>query len=338
MPGVHSVRRRLATGETVTYHYAWRGKGAPRLPGKPGSPEFLVALAAALAEPPAQAQGTLQAVIGAYQRSTAYTGLAEATRRGYARRIPAIERAFGDMPIKILADPRASGVFLEWRDKLAQNSPREADYHMAVLGLILAWGLKRGMVPANPAAKPGRVYRADRIDAVWTVADETAFLETAPPHLRLPFLLGLHTGQREGDILRLTWAAYDGTHIRLRQSKKGRRVVVPVTAALKQELDRTRRKAVTICATSRGTSWTVGGFSASWRKALAAAGLTGLTFHDLRGTAVTRLAIAGCTVPEIASITGHSLKAVDDILDRHYLSRSQALSDRAIAKVERNAP
>jgi len=56
--------------------------------------------------------------------------------------------------------------------------------------------------------------------------------------------------------------------------------------------------------------WTADGFRASWRKACAAAGIAGLTFHDLRGTAVTRLAIAGCTEAEIAAITGHSLRDV----------------------------
>lgn len=35
-----------------------------------------------------------------------------------------------------------------------------------------------------------------------------------------------------------------------------------------------------------------------------------LTFHDLRGSAVTRLARAECTTAEIATITGHSLKGV----------------------------
>ena len=37
-------------------------------------------------------------------------------------------------------------------------------------------------------------------------------------------------------------------------------------------------------------------------------GVSGVAFHDLRGTAVTRLALAGCTEAEIASITGPSLK------------------------------
>ncbi len=47
-----------------------------------------------------------------------------------------------------------------------------------------------------------------------------------------------------------------------------------------------------------------------------------ITFHDLRGTAVTRLAEAGCTEAEIASITGHSVKSVGAILDR-YLARTK---------------
>jgi hypothetical protein len=53
-----------------------------------------------------------------------------------------------------------------------------------------------------------------------------------------------------------------------------------------------------------------------------------------RGTTVTRLAELGCTELEIASITGHALSAVRSILDKHYLSRTQALGDNAIRKLE----
>jgi integrase len=60
-----------------------------------------------------------------------------------------------------------------------------------------------------------------------------------------------------------------------------------------------------------------------------------VTFHDLRGTAVTRLALAGCTEPEIATITGHSLRGVRAILDTNYLSRDPALGESAIQKLER---
>ncbi|WP_172364223.1 hypothetical protein [Pseudogemmobacter hezensis] len=68
--------------------------------------------------------------------------------------------------------------------------------------------------------------------------------------------------------------------------------MIPVGAPLKDVLDATPKTAVTILTTITGTAWTSMGFSASWRKAVAASMVTGLTFHDLRGTAETRLAVA----------------------------------------------
>ena len=62
-------------------------------------------------------------------------------------------------------------------------------------------------------------------------------------------------------------------------------------------------------------------------------GRTRAHFHDLRGTAVTRLAVAGCTVPQIAAITGHSLKDVEQILDAHYLGGAVELAEAAITKL-----
>jgi hypothetical protein len=59
-----------------------------------------------------------------------------------------------------------------------------------------------------------------------------------------------------------------------------------------------------------------------------------VTFNDLRGTAVTRLAIASCTEAEIAAITGHTLRDVRSILDTHYLHRDPALAEAAIRKLE----
>jgi integrase len=180
---------------------------------------------------------------------------------------------------------------------------------------------------------------------VWSDADEASFYAKASPHLHLALMLALWTGQRQGDLLRLTWSAYDGERIRLRQRKTGARVIIPIGAPLKVALDAAKRalaelpegkpRPLTILATEYGTSWTESGFRASWRKACAKAGVVGVTFHDLRGTAVTRLALAGCTPPEIATITGHSLRDVSAILDSHYLNRDTRLAEAAIRKLER---
>jgi hypothetical protein len=50
---------------------------------------------------------------------------------------------------------------------------------------------------------------------------------------------------------------------------------------------------------------------------------------------VTRLALSGCGLPEIATITGHSLRDVGAILDSNYLNRDSQLGESAIRKLER---
>jgi integrase len=81
--------------------------------------------------------------------------------------------------------------------------------------------------------------------------------------------------------------------------------------------------------------WTSHGFRASWGKAFdkAKLGDADLHFHDLRGTAVTRLALSGCTTPQIAAITGHSPRDVDEILRAHYLGEQADLAEQAIVKL-----
>lgn len=330
--GVNSVRRRLADGTILTYWYAW--KGGPRLPGKPGSPEFVAAYQAAISRKVDTPAGELLSVLNAFQASADWRDLAERTRRDYVRQIRIVETAFGDFPVAAMADRRTRSIFLEWRDKRARASRRQADYGWQVLARILSWAHGRGLVVANPCEKGGRLYRATRAEMVWTDDDEANFLVKAPVHLHLPLVLALWTGQRQGDLLALTWMQYDGAAIRLQQSKTGARVVIPVGAPLKARLDAERRKEGAILLTSDGKSWTGDGFRSSWRKACAVAGIVGVTFNDLRGTAVTRLALAGCTEAEIATITGHALRDVRSILDSHYLNRDPRLAESAIRKLE----
>jgi integrase len=291
----------------------------------------------AIATKAATPQGALLSVLHSYQASGEFDGLAVRTRRDYVEKIKAIEGEFGDFPLAALTDRRTRGIFMAWRDKLAAKSRRQADYAWQVLARILSWGHNRGLVLANPCARGGRLYRGSRVDRIWTPDDEGAFLKSAPAHLHLPLLLALWTGQRQGDLLRLPWSAYDGTHIRLRQSKTGARVVLPVGAPLKATLDAAKKNGPLILTNSLRRPWTSHGFQASWRIAATKAGIVGITFHDLRGTAVTRLAIVGCTEAEIATITGHSLRDVRSILDANYLHRDAALGESAIRKLERGS-
>ena len=334
LTGINSKRKRLADGSFKTYYWAW--KGGPPLRGEPGTPEFIASYNEAVARKVPPPRGLLLSLLHQYQASEDFVGLADSTRRSYVALIKRIERDFGDFPLAALSDRRSRGVFLRWRDEIAASGGRrQADYAWTVLARVLSWSFNRGLVNANPCERGGRLYRGSRAEKIWTEADEAAFLGRAPAHLHLPLMLALWTGQRQGDLLRLPWSAYDGKHIRLRQSKGGRRVVIRVGAPLKVALDAAPKRSTIILTTIDGKPWTSDGFRASWGKACKRACIVGVTFHDLRGTAVTRLAIAGCTEAEIATITGHSLRSVRAILDTHYLARDPALGESAITKLER---
>jgi integrase len=339
--GIHSAHVKLANGTKVVYWYAWRG--GPRLHSEPGSPEFIANYNEAVGQRTPPAQGKLQFLIDGYQQSAEFRTLRERTQSDYIKQIMLIEQEFGDFPLRGLAATGARGEFMDWRDKLAVKSLRQADYAWTVLARILSWAKNRGKITVNPCERGGRLYNGTRVDFVWTLDDEAAFLANAPSHLHLPLLLALWTGQRQGDLLRLTWFAYDGTHIKLKQSKSQRRgarrvvhVKIPVGAPLKAALDQAakHKQNSIILLNSQGRPWTPDGFRASWGKACKKAGIEEVTFNDLRGTAVTRLALVGCNEAEIATITGHSIRDVRSILDAHYLHRDQALAESAIRKLE----
>lgn len=335
LKGINQISKCLADGTRVTYYYAW--KGGPRLNGSPGSPEFMASYNEAINARKLRPAGTLRSILDAYESSADFLALADRTRSDYKKHLRAVALEFGDFPLAALSDRRSRGEFLAWRDRLAVTSRRNADYRFSVFARALSWAFNRGLTSLNPLERPGRLYRANRNENVWTDEDEASFLSKAPAHLHLALTLALWTGQRQGDLLRLTWTAYDGAFVRLKQRKTGARVVIPVGSPLKVALDaaqKAKKDSVTILTTEAGTTWTESGFRASWRKACAKSGVSDVTFHDLRGTAVTRLALAGCSEAEIATITGHSLRDVGAILDSHYLKRDGGLAESAIRKLE----
>jgi integrase len=334
LKGLNRLTKRLADGSRKTYWYAW--KGGPRLDGEPGSPEFIASYHKAIAQKVELAPGTLMKLIRSYEETSEFDELAPRTKRDYRQKLALIEKEFGDFPIAALSDPGARGEFKDWRDRLAKRSKRQADYAWVVLARVLSVAKDRGRIANNPCERGGRLYAGSRRDKIWTREDESAFLQTTPAYIRLGFLLALWTGQRQGDLLRLPWSGYDGARIRLRQSKTGTRIEIPVGGPLKLALDEAakRKRSTVVLTNSSGNAWTEHGFRSSWRKACAKAGVDGLTFHDLRGTAVTRLALAGATESQIAVFTGHSLNDVRDILNRHYLSRDPALAETAVTKLE----
>jgi integrase len=332
LKGINSVPKTLADGSRKTYWYAW--KGGPPVKGDPGTPEFIASYNEAVAKKIEPPSGVLLSLLIKFQASGEWEHkIGERTRSDYVKNIQRIERDFGDFPLKALDDKGARAVFLEWRDEMAKRSLRQADYVYQTLRRILSWAVERGHIDTNPCAKGGKLYEGTRVDKIWSDEDVARFLTVAPPHVGLLMMLAVESGQRQGDVRKLTWSAYDGKAIKVRQRKNGAYVAVPVSDALKAELDAAPRRSPVIAVNSEGRPWTLNSLQSAWREVKLRAGIEGLTFHDLRGTAVVRLARAGCTEAEIYSITGHKPSDISAILTAHYLPRDSEVAANAIAKL-----
>lgn len=339
--GVHCVKKKLAKGGVATYYYAWRG--GPRMTSEFNSVEFIAEYVRLTRErPDAPFQGCMAQIIRDYLKSPAYTGLKPSTREGYDFAIKAIETSFFAMTAKQISATGSRTLFMQWRDEIAQKHPRKADLYMSVLKRILWFGLDREMIERHPLERVEKVSNGSRRDVIWTDEDIQTFRygklnpdsktkkdkwqkHPAPEPLVRALMLAIWTGQRQGDLLKLTWKAYDGHSIYLRQSKTGSHVRMKVSEELKSYLDGVPRgNSVTILTNGQGQPWATG-FKSSWRKAVEKAKIEGKTFHDLRGTFVTLAYRSGASIKEIAEVSGHSEKDAETIIRKHYLVSSAAV-------------
>jgi integrase len=353
LKGVFPTYKTRKDGSRRTYWYH-RATGKP-LRGDPGSPEFIADYAAAEKLIRDRHAGTVNSLIRSYTSSVEFEQkLAPSTQAEYKRMLTKAEPEFGNMPIAALEDGRVKRDFLDWREKIARASGhREADNRLSAVSAMLTWATDTGKITANHLRGFKRLYHVDRSEIIWLPEHIQAFMKVAPIEMQRALILGLHTGQREGDILRLTWSAYDGQRIRLRQGKARRGgmlaplIEIPCTGALRRMLDAMDQVSPLILTIKKGQSFKPRYFGRLWEEATMKAGLQSVTlpgagelvelhFHDLRGTAVTLLSEAGCTPQQIATITGHSLKTVHRILER-YLARTRGLAEQAIFNFE-NSP
>jgi hypothetical protein len=279
-----------------------------RLEGKPGSPEFIASYAKAEMKLTERHAGLCAGLIRAFLTSPEFmNNLQPATQKEYRRILTAAETKFGRAPIAALADSRFAGDALQWRDEVAASKPREADNKMIVFGRLLSWAKKRHRISANVLEGYERIYRTDRSDKIWLPEHIVAMQRVASPEFWPLFLGALYTGLRQGDLRKLPQSAYDGKAVTWRVTKRrkgdaGVKLMIPCTTAL-----RSGQEAVPEIAE--------------------------LHFHDTRGTAITMLAEAGASVPEIAAITEHSYRTINSILEK-YLPRTRHLAEMAMAKLE----
>jgi integrase len=121
----------------------------------------------------------------------------------------------------------------------------------------------------------------------------------------------------------------------LRQRKTGRLISVPASAELREVLAAAPRKSpIIIISETTGQPYQEDHFRHEFARIRELAGLpASLRFMDLRRTAVVRLAEAGCTIPEIAAVTGHTIDRTARILEV-YMPRTAPMARNAVTRLD----
>lgn len=307
-----TVRKQLADGTVREYCYpAWKPR---RRPG--------------------YAADSMDALLAAFRRSPEYGSRAEKTRQQYG-----IYLRVWDRMGHVRAADVSRRTVLTLRDAVAASSgPGAANAFGRITGALFAWAVDRGWREYSPATRlkalPGGHLTA------WTSAQADLAAQALPSHLARVVVLARYTGQRRGDLCAMTWAAFDGAAIRLRQGKAragapNPEMIIPCHPALRTALDAwkaTRGDAVTILTNGWGKPWRGEVLSAAMKRGLEAIGLNGLNVHGLRKLAAATLADAGCTPHEIAAVTGHRTLAMVELYTRS--ADQERLAGAAITKLQ----
>jgi integrase len=330
---IKGIKKVRAKGHMYYYHRATN----TRLPGRPGTTEFMDAITALnrkveLAVRP----GTLGDLIASYRASPEFTGTAAETQATYQKVFDYL-KPLGGMPL-INIDRK---FLYQVRDKTVVARKRYfANYMIAVLRMLFNWGMKREFVDRNPAVSVDKIKKpknAKVVNRPWRLEELNIVLAEAPPHLQVPIAIGAYTGLREGDTARVSWRAYDGSAFETRQQKTGNPVWIRAHYRLREILDRAPHVSPLIVVGARGKPYSPHVLKTAFfeliRKLVKAGKVEpGLSFHGLRHTLATLLAEAGCDPPTIASVLGQQSTKMAEHYSRN--ANRKHLADAAIGRME----
>ena len=287
------------------------------LPGEYGSPEFLLAHAAAMAVEPLPIVSradpdTISALIASFYNAPEYPKH-PSTRRAYTRILERFREAHGSELVADFSRKRALEILSRMADRpAATNELRK------LLRMAFEHAVAIGMRGDNPIIGTKRIKIDNDGHPDWTDDQLAQFDARHRPgtQAHLAMSLFICTSQRIGDVVKLGWGNVRNGTLSLVQEKRGRKVVIPVLPRLQAAIAGLPRDAPTFLLGEYGKPFSKDYFRgkiATWVKQ---AGLSGVSAHGLRKATLRHFAEAGFSAPEIAAWSGHkNLKEIERYIE-----------------------
>jgi integrase len=214
-------------------------------------------------------KNTIAWLIEDYLASNTFASKAERTQDDYRYYLGQIKEKFGDAPISDLEPPQGRVFIYRFINRFT-DKPRKGNHFRALFSVIRSHALLINKLKSNPVDGVPQLTTKPR-QQFWTFEQEETFLAKCDDEMmRLAFILGAYTAQREGDLLAMVWTQFDPREntLALRQNKTGARLLVPVHRTLRSWLDRTARQGLTILTTRTGKPFREDYFRHRWRDAI----------------------------------------------------------------------
>jgi integrase len=324
------------------YHYfRRRGQTRVRLPGIPGSSEFMDAYQQALSTAPIaigqakrSAPGSVSLAIAEYFGSAAFRALTGETPRKRRAILEKFREQYGDKRLTSLPP--------EFIVALIDNmTPHNANVWLTTFRHFARWAKTRKLIKVDPTFDiKVKLPKSDGFHT-WTDAEVAQFEAHHPvgSQARLALAIGRYIGLRREDAVCIGRQHFrdtvDGPVVTVRPKKTETTtrvtLALPVHPELQAVLAATPTNHLTLLVTKKGRGYNGDNFTKRFGVWCDEAGLPSrCVFHGLRKLALTWLAEAGCTPHELMAFGGHaSLKMVE-----HYTRKvNQAhLAREAMAK------
>ena len=293
----------------VRHYFRRPGHKRAVLPGLPGSAEFMEAYQAALGNQPIPAgsnrvaAGTINALAVQYYLSARYRQLSPSTKTTYRGIIERFRAEHGDKRVAMI-----EATHIRKLVAAKTETPAAANNLLRMIRVLMSFAFEEGWRRDDPAQGVRKIRSRSEGFHTWTEAEITAFEAKWPmgTRERLAFAMLLYTGQRRSDVIRMGRQHVRGAAIDVVQGKTGTRLSIPLHTTLQEALAAHPTEHLTFLVTRSGAPFTAAGFTNWFRDSCNAAGLPkGCSPHGLRKAAARRLAEAGCTANQIASVTGH---------------------------------
>lgn len=273
--------------------------------------------------------GSFNAVVVAYYASSDYKRLGKVTQATYRNILDRFREAAGSLPVAKMTPAHVR----KWLDNRADR-PAAANTLLKVLRAVMRFALDRGMIKADPTFGVRPVKNQTDGHHTWTEAEIAKYEAhwALGTRERLAFDLLLYTAQRSGDVRQMGRQHVHDGHVTVRQEKTGQPLEIPMHPRLVASVAAFNSGQLIFIVTKDGQPYSARGFGNWFNDSVQDAGLEkGRTAHGLRKAAARRMAEAGCTPHQIASVTGH--KTLKEVERYTRAAGQKALAGAAMLKV-----